>query len=197
MHRPGEQLLVLVVHRHHDEQLGPSRRIVQDLPQGVLFVLEIVRIARRGGVPQMRDLAIRPIGAHVQQFGRNGTIEHQVTVIQADFFHRLVPSRNPLRDPSISNVGLFGGSFRWVDEPSWLDARTGITSSQQRHIAQVLMRLHAIVFQLIRLPDVTRAVVRTRQHRRATPKVAGRGAQRWGARTRRVRSHRSTIAEIR
>lgn len=36
-----------VVHGHDDEQLGPPRRLVQDLPERVLLVEKVVGLARR------------------------------------------------------------------------------------------------------------------------------------------------------
>jgi len=80
MIRPTEQLLVLVVHRHHDEQLRPSRRVVQHLTQCVSFLLEQIRIASRSRVAHERKLALRPHRTHIEKFLRRRAVQHEVAV---------------------------------------------------------------------------------------------------------------------
>jgi hypothetical protein len=45
VHRSGEQLVVLVVHGHDNEEFGTSSRFVMDLSEGEAVILEIVGIA--------------------------------------------------------------------------------------------------------------------------------------------------------
>ena len=80
MHRAREKRVVLVVHRHDDEQLRPAGRVVVYLSQCKAVILEIVRVARRGRVTHMCELALVFVGAEVEQFRWHGGVEHEVTV---------------------------------------------------------------------------------------------------------------------
>jgi hypothetical protein len=80
MHRTAEQLLVLIVHSHHNEKLRSTRRTVQQLAEVEFRYLEVIRIARSGRVPYVRKLALVAQGAHIQQFRGYREVEHEVTV---------------------------------------------------------------------------------------------------------------------
>lgn len=71
VHRAAEELLVLVVHRHHDEELRAPRRVVVHLAEREAGVFEVVWVAGRGGVPHVRELAVGAVRAHVQEFFRH------------------------------------------------------------------------------------------------------------------------------
>ena len=80
VHRARKERVVLIVHRHDDEQFGPARRVIVYLAQREAVVLEVVRIARRGRVAHMRKLAIVFECAEVEQLGGNGGVEDKVAV---------------------------------------------------------------------------------------------------------------------
>ena len=80
MHRAREKRVVLVVHRHDDEQLRPAGRVIMYLAQREAVVLEVVRVARRGRIAHMCELALVFVGAEVEQFRRHGRVEHEVAM---------------------------------------------------------------------------------------------------------------------
>lgn len=73
VHCAAEKHLVLVVHRHDDEELGSARSLVQNLSQGILLVQEVVGLAGVSVSP-CRSLQIsahiarRSSVAHVSEF---------------------------------------------------------------------------------------------------------------------------------
>ena len=58
VHGTREQRVVLIVHRHDDEELRPAGRVVVYLAQCESVVLEIVRIARRSRIAHMCELPL-------------------------------------------------------------------------------------------------------------------------------------------
>jgi hypothetical protein len=80
MHRAREQRVVLIVHRHDDEQLRPAGRVIVYLAQCESVVFEVVRIARRGRITHMCELALVFVCAEVEQFGRDSRVEHKVAM---------------------------------------------------------------------------------------------------------------------
>lgn len=107
----------------------------------------------------MRNLSVRPVGAHVQQLAGHGAIEHQIAMIQSNFFHRLVPPRHALRDAPIADVGLLRRVvrvLRGVDEATGNDARgrVRLTSVEEWQATDVvvLRSAEAVVFELVALP---------------------------------------------
>ena len=84
----------------------------------------------------MRDLPIRSIGAHVQEFRGDRTIEDEIAMVQPDFLHRLVSPRDALRDSSVTDVGLLIGRVgRWIDETTGHDGgRARIAALEEGYI---------------------------------------------------------------
>lgn len=77
-HRPAEQLVIFVVHRDDDEELGLARGIVETLSEGVLVILpvsymlgrrregtyhKVIGIASDGGVAHLFKLVAIAVGA--------------------------------------------------------------------------------------------------------------------------------------
>ena len=104
VHRPTKQVVLLVVHRHDDEQLRSPRRLVEHLAQSEPIVHEVVRVACRGTIPHVRELALGAVRAAVEQLLRDWRVEDEVTMEELDTLHRFVPSRDALRDAPIANV---------------------------------------------------------------------------------------------
>lgn len=65
VHSAREQPVVLVVHRHDDEEFRAPRGVVVHLTQGEAGVFEVVGVARRGGVAHVGEFAFVALGAHV------------------------------------------------------------------------------------------------------------------------------------
>jgi hypothetical protein len=80
MHRATKEFFVLVVHRHDDKELGPARRIVEDLTEREAFLFKVVGIASRTRVPEMGEFALGTVCAHVEEFGGNGLVKDVITV---------------------------------------------------------------------------------------------------------------------
>ena len=80
MIRPTKQLLVLIIHRHHDEQLRPPRRVVQHLTQCVSLLLEQIRVASRSRIAHERKLALRPHRTHIEQLLWRRAVQDEVAV---------------------------------------------------------------------------------------------------------------------
>lgn len=80
VHRPREQSVVFIVHRHYDEEFRAPRGVVMYLTEREAGVFEVVRVAGGGGVTHVGEFALVALGAHVQQFGRDGGVEDEVAV---------------------------------------------------------------------------------------------------------------------
>ena len=133
MHGTREQRVVLIVHRHDDEELRPAGRVVVYLAQCESVVLEIVRIARRSRIAHMCELALVFECAEVEQFGRHSRVEHKVTVEEPvnmnvsfrlfrerikkhalDALESLVASGHALWDTSVADIVVhFVVTMRW------------------------------------------------------------------------------------
>ena len=83
MHRAAEKLIVFVVHRHDNEQLGSTRRVVVYLSQSEARVLEVVRVASSCGVAHMSEFTLISQGTHVQQLCWDRRIQDKVPVEQS------------------------------------------------------------------------------------------------------------------
>ena len=66
VHGARELRVVLIVHRHDNEELRPAGRVVVHLAQRESVVLEVVRIARRSRVAHMCELAVVFVCAEVE-----------------------------------------------------------------------------------------------------------------------------------
>lgn len=106
MHRPTKQLVVFVIHRHHDEQLRPSWGLVQDLAEREPFIHKVVRIARGGAVPHVRELALGAERTALEELLGHGRVEDEVPVEQFDALHRLVSTWHALWDASVPDVSV-------------------------------------------------------------------------------------------
>ena len=115
VHRSTKEILALIVHGHHNEQFRSARRVIVHLTQRESRILEIIRVTSRSRVPHVRKLAFGPHRRHIEQFRRHRRVQHEISMEQLDLLERLVPSRNPLWDASISDIGLgliiHGGYF--------------------------------------------------------------------------------------
>ena len=80
MHSPTKQVLFLVVHRHHDEELRPARRVIVHLAKGEPIVFKVVGVAGGGGVPHVREFALVPVRTHLQELGGDGVVKHEIPV---------------------------------------------------------------------------------------------------------------------
>lgn len=92
---PGEEELILVVHRDGDKELRVSRLGKEFLTQREALVVEIRGIARRSRVAHMRKLvACRWLRVRhlVQELRGDWAVEHKVAVEQLDLFDGLPPS---------------------------------------------------------------------------------------------------------
>jgi len=72
-HRPAKELLVLVVHRHDDEQLGATRGVAENLAEREPVEFEVVGVTG-GRITHVRVLAVCAGGAHVEELGWLGTL---------------------------------------------------------------------------------------------------------------------------
>ena len=80
VHSARELRVVLIVHRNDDEELRLAGRVVEHLAQRESIFLEVVRIARRGRIAHLCELASVFVCAEVEQFGRHWRAEHQVAL---------------------------------------------------------------------------------------------------------------------
>ena len=80
MHSAREERVVLIVHSHDDEELRPTGRVVVYLTEGESVILEVIRIASRGRIAHMCELALVFVCTEVKQFGRHSRVEHKVAV---------------------------------------------------------------------------------------------------------------------
>ena len=78
VHGACEQCVVLIVHRNDDEELRPAGRVAEHLAQRESVVPEVIRIARRGRIAHMCELALVSVCAEVEQFGRHRQFVHKV-----------------------------------------------------------------------------------------------------------------------
>lgn len=168
IHSPAEQDLILVVHRHHDEQLRVTT--VQIGPQKVLGAHELVRVARRGSVPHLVHL----FGG--VSFGddmrRDLHVEDEIPILQLDVAHRsplhqLLPRRrvptSALRIPRRvrrmrGEKGVGRGGIVRLSGVVWNDGHRGniVMDIDLAHLVRILavrieMCLRAIVARLVGL----------------------------------------------
>lgn len=80
VHSAREQPVVLVVHRHDDEEFGAARGVVVDLTEGEAGVFEVVWVTGGGGVAHVGEFAFVALGAHVEEFGGHSGVEDEVAV---------------------------------------------------------------------------------------------------------------------
>jgi hypothetical protein len=80
VHSTAEKLLVFIIHRHDDEELRPTWRIIMDLAERKTLILEIVGVACCSRVAHVCEFTLVAKGAHVEQFGRDSGVEDEVTV---------------------------------------------------------------------------------------------------------------------
>ena len=80
VHGAAEELLVLVVHGHDDEELGAAGGGVVALAEGEAGALEVVGVAGGGGVAHVGELAVGLVGAFVEQLAGDGGVEDEVSV---------------------------------------------------------------------------------------------------------------------
>ena len=93
-----------IVHGHADEQLGPSGRVKEDLPESIALILHIVRIARSRRIAHVRKLPTLPIIELIQQLARHRAVEHEISMIELYPLERLVSPRHSLRNPPVSDT---------------------------------------------------------------------------------------------
>jgi len=80
VHRPAKELLVLVVHRHDDEQLRATRRVVEDLAKREPVGFEIVGVTGGCGITHVCVLAVGTEGAQVEKLGWDGDVVDEMAV---------------------------------------------------------------------------------------------------------------------
>jgi hypothetical protein len=84
VHRPAEQLLVLVVHGQDDKELRAPGRIVMHLTQSEAIIHEIIWVRGRGRITHVRKFALIALGAHIQQFAWYCRVENEVSMEEPD-----------------------------------------------------------------------------------------------------------------
>jgi hypothetical protein len=90
-HGAREQNLVLVVHGHHDEELGVPWLAEELLPEGEVVFVELGRVACRSRVAHVGELIALAVGQLVQQLRGDRAVQHQVSAVQEHLLHCLPP----------------------------------------------------------------------------------------------------------
>jgi hypothetical protein len=90
VHSAAEELFVLVVHGHDDEQLCTARRLVVDLAKCESRVFKVVGVAGGCGIPHVRELALIAECAHVEELLRDFVVEDEVAVEEPVFMRESV-----------------------------------------------------------------------------------------------------------